>query len=84
MASSLKERMCDFKHKSHMIDGPDDAPVWIRCEKCGRRLKPRLKDCHWSGGVGACWHWSVPPHKVKGWWKLGKTKKTSRDRGREK
>jgi hypothetical protein len=71
----MPAEMCDFKTKSHYIEDPEDAPKWIRCEKCGRRLKPRLKDSNYTFGWEENWSWSVPPHKVKGWWKKKKKKK---------
>jgi|WetSurSiteA1Bulk_404760.scaffolds.fasta_scaffold00293_15 hypothetical protein len=71
----MKPEMCDFITKSHHISEPEDAPKRVRCEKCGRRLKPRLKDLAFGFGWGEeSWTWSVPPHKVKKWWKK-KTKK---------
>jgi hypothetical protein len=71
----MPAEMCDFKTKSHYIRDPEDAPKWVRCEKCGRRLKPRLKDSNYAfNWFEESWYWSVPPHKVKGWWKK-KTKK---------
>lgn len=78
---ATKEQMCEFKDCSHTIEKPEDAPKWVRCIACGRRLKPRLIDCHFGTWGSPCWHWHIPPHKVKGWWKIGKTKKTSRDIG---
>jgi hypothetical protein len=62
------EKMCSYSGGSAMIESPKDAPKYIRCPVCGRRLKPRLYDCHYAG-VSACWHYGVPPHKVKKWWK---------------
>jgi len=69
-------KMCTYNGTSEMIDEPKDAPKFVRCPECGRRLKPRLSDCHWPGPGEPCWHWNIPPHKVKGWWK--KHKKISR------
>jgi len=42
----------------------------IKCPICGRKLRPRIRQCHDSG----CWHMYVPVHKRKHWWKKGKKK----------
>jgi len=57
-----------------MVSNPSKAPKFIRCPVCGRRLKPRLYDCHFNiPGATPCWHYSVPPHKKKEWWKKKKS-----------
>ena len=40
----------------------------IKCPRCGRKLKPRIRECHDAG----CWHLYVPIHKMKHWWKKDK------------
>lgn len=37
---------------------------WVRCPKCGRRVKMSVRTNH-DGDV----IWRIPPHKVKEWWK---------------
>jgi hypothetical protein len=71
------ELMCDYKGPMEMISDPSDAPEWIRCPKCSRRLHPQLHDCHYPYDT-PCWHYRIPPHKRKQWWKIGTKKKTSK------
>lgn len=62
-----------YNKQMEMIDKPGDAPKIIRCDKCGRRLKPHIVDCHTFGKnhyeeiPGGCWHYGIPAHKVKGY-----------------
>lgn len=46
----------------------------LKCPECGRKLLQKVKD----DGDGELFY-VFPKHKVKGWWKKGKKKKTSRD-----
>jgi hypothetical protein len=48
----------------------------VICPECGRKMWAARRTCH----DGCCAMYCVPPHKKKGWWRIGKTKKTSRDR----
>jgi hypothetical protein len=64
-----KNKMCSYSGGIQMISSPKDAPKHVRCPVCGRRIKPRLYDCHYNIGAPACWHYKIPPHKIKGWWK---------------
>lgn len=64
-----KPKMCSGSRDMEMIASPKDAPKYVRCPKCGRRVKPRLYDCHYHIGATPCWHYYIPPHKIKEWWK---------------
>jgi hypothetical protein len=55
------------------------VPPRVECGTCGRRVKPYLVDCEYPH-LPHCFHITIPPHKVKGWWKKGK-KANNRDRG---
>jgi len=68
------ELMCQFEFLSYMIREPSDAPNYLRCPKCGRRLKPRIFNCHHGWPDRPCWHYTLPPHKIKKWWKKRKVK----------
>ena len=47
----------------------------IKCPECGRKVKLRAKPCS-CGFEYACWvTYSIPEHKVKGWWKKPSLKK---------
>ena len=47
------------------------------CPQCGRRVKLHIGFCH----DGCCVVYTMPQHKVKGWYKLNKVKrKNSRDK----
>ena len=61
---------CSYSGSMESISNPKYAPKYIRCLECGRRLKPRFYDCHYNiTETEPCWHYKVPPHKRKGWWK---------------
>ncbi len=47
----------------------------VTCPECGRKMWAARRTCH----DGCCPLYCVPPHKKKGWWKIGKKKKQSRD-----
>lgn len=69
----MSDSFCDHKGKREMVSDPNKAPKFIRCPKCGRRLKPRLYDCHYGSAWPPCWHYGIPPHKPKGYKTPGKT-----------
>jgi hypothetical protein len=50
--------------------------VRVTCPECGRRLIGWMAVCD----DGCCVRYTVPRHKIKGWWRHGKGKKKSRDR----
>jgi hypothetical protein len=54
-----------------MIESPSKAPSRVTCPHCKRRMKPTTYDCEYPYGP-ACWHYGVPPHKKKKWWKIKK------------
>jgi uncharacterized C2H2 Zn-finger protein len=65
-----KPKMCSYSGDATYVSSPKDAPKFIRCPVCGRRLKPRMYDSHFHiPKAEADWHYKIPPHKVKGWWK---------------
>ncbi len=35
------------------------VPSLVKCPDCGKRFKPRVRQCHDDG----CWHFYIPPHK---------------------
>lgn len=55
--------------------GPDPVSKRVKCPECGRRVKQRIVPCS-CGHIYACeWTISIPPHKIKGWYKKKKTQK---------
>lgn len=51
--------------------------IRVKCSVCGRHLIASVRTCH----DGCCILFSLPPHKVKHWWKRKKpSAKRSRDR----
>ncbi|MAH42166.1 hypothetical protein CL614_00340 [archaeon] len=79
------ELMCEYNSmrgytKSNTWHGIDkdvlnEKAKRIRCPECGRGMLSAVRTCH----DGCCINHCVPPHKKKGWYKVGKKKKTSRD-----
>jgi hypothetical protein len=47
---------------------------WVRCPKCGRRLRSAVRYCH----DGCCVYHCIPPHKIKRWWKKNKLSKKNK------
>ncbi len=61
--------------------GVAPAPVAkrVKCPECGRKVKQRIVPCT-CGFDDACeFTISIPPHKVKGWFKKEKTKKKHKE-----
>jgi len=58
----------------HRESGVEQKRVRVTCPECGRRMIGWMAVCD----DGCCVRYTVPRHKVKGWWKKGKKK--SRDR----
>jgi hypothetical protein len=51
---------------------PVDAKrIRMTCPRCKRRLWSSVMSCH----DGCCIIHTIPPHKVKAWWKKGNRKK---------
>jgi len=55
---------------------PDIKRPRITCELCGRRIEASVQYCH----DGCCIVFTIPPHKVKKWWKKGKKRCKTRDK----
>jgi len=79
------EQMCDYSDihgysRSTCPNRVDDETFLVkakrvRCPECGRSMFSMIKVCH----DGCCVYHCIPRHKKKGWQKVGKTKKVSRD-----
>lgn len=54
------------------IDVREGKRVRVKCPTCGRRVWGRLYVCN----DGCCVMWTLPRHKIKGWWK--KSRKASK------
>lgn len=68
-----KNKMCSYSGGVESIISQKRAPRFVRCPVCGRRLKPRIYDSHFHiPGAKPDWHYKIPPHKIKGWWKRSK------------
>lgn len=50
----------------------------VTCPACKRRMWASFRLCH----DGCCVIYSVPPHKVKKWWKKDKKRKETRENHR--
>ena len=56
------------------LEAKRGARKYVRCPKCGRRLKRRVYFCH----DGCCALFAIPPQKKKRWWKKKKRTKTEK------
>jgi len=84
------EQMCSYSNvrgvsRSYIENdswtGHIDRKTWrikskrVRCPECGRSMMSAIRVCH----DGCCVFHCIPSHKKKGWYRIGKTKKVSRD-----
>ena len=76
-----KAEMCSYSGGIQKLYSQKDMPKHVRCPVCGRRMKPRLYDSHYNipssmseRHIAPDWHYKIPPHKIKGWWKRKKRK----------
>lgn len=81
-----KNKMCTYSGPVKTVDVPKEKrPPWnimswhghrphgvkrirVKCPVCGRRMWSSVSQCH----DGCCITHSIPPHKVKMWWKKGR------------
>ena len=70
-----KAKMCSYSGGMTKVYARKDIPGHVRCPECGRRLKPRLYDSHFNTPYSRPdWYYTIPVHKIKGWWKKKKLK----------
>lgn len=83
-----EEHICSYSNLSgsgvhpgtgHYGEATTEKAKRVRCPECGRSMMSAVRCC----GDGCCVTHGIPPHKVKGWWKLDKIKKTTRTQSRK-